>query len=600
MVQGYYTLDEAARLLGMDAERLNQMAQRREIRAFADRGTWRFRTQDVEEMARRQSQSSNPDLQLGEAEKSKSGGPRSGTKLSSSPSPQPKSGPKGDDDAVFDFSLGATPDPLGEVQHEIVIESPSSHKLGKGGTNISPAPKPGSDSDVHLVFDAGADYSGGNDSDVKISDQPPSSKILKKAGQAAGSPLPRPQQPPARKPAPPAKSSMDSGVRLVPMEEDSAVSLGQQTPAAGTDSDIRLTPDRPRRSDSIAGQSGHSTEDINLDEELRRADEISRAKQPRSKAKPKSEPRPVESPSDEAFQLDDPGAPAGGQSDRTAELRIDNGEDAEVPLGELEAPKDLAGSTNVAGINLHAPADSGVNLERREESSDSLEFELSLEPEATPRPLQEASDIDSSGEFELTLDDDSGVHAPQTEDNEATANLSVEGEQDIFETDFDLPAVESKPTSGSSLSQSVDTELESSDFDLSVGEDSGSQVVALEGEEADEGSATVAYKGSQEPESGDESLSDSEELLSDDELDQYEEVEGQERLRRAPVMVAAPQASWGLMPALVMLPCVTIMFLLACMGFELMNNMAGYNASSRPTATLVKHVAGWLGKKVGD
>jgi excisionase family DNA binding protein len=596
MVQGYYTLDEAARLLGMDAERLNQMAQRREIRAFADRGTWRFRTQDVEELARRQSQSSNPDLQLGEAEKSKSGGPRSGTKLTS-PSPQPKSGPKADDDAVFDFSLGATPDPLGEVQHEIVIESPSSHKLGKGGTNISPAPKPGSDSDVHLVFDAGADYSGGNDSDVKISDQP-SSKILKKAGQA-GSPLPRAQQPPARKPAPPGKSSMDSGVRLVPMEEDSAVSLGQQVPPAGTDSDIRLTPDRPRRGDSIAGQSGHSTEDINLDEELRRADEMSRSKQPRSKVKPKSSPRPVESPSDEAFQLDEPGAPGMGEVDRTAEMRLDGGEDAEVPLGELEAPKDLAGSTNVAGINLHAPADSGVNLERREESSDSLEFELSLEPEATPRPLQEANDIDSSGEFELTLDDESGVEAPQGGENEATANLAVEGDQDIFETDFDLPAVESKPASGSGLSQSVDTELESSDFDLSVGEDSGSQVVALEGEEADEGSATVAYKGGQEVETGDES-SESEELLSDDELDQYEEVEGQGRLRRAPVMVAAPQASWGLMPALVMVPCVAIMFLLACMGFELMNNMAGYNASSRPTATLVKHVAGWLGKKVGD
>src|SRR5262249_27509678 len=185
------------------------------------------------------------------------------------------------------------------------------------------------------------------------------------------------------------------------------------------------------------------------------------------------------------------------------------------------------------------------------------------------------------------------------EDNAATANLSVEGEQDVFETDFDLPAVESQPASGSSLSQSVDTELESSDFDLSVGEDSGSQVVALEGEEADGGSETVAYKGSQEPETGDESA-ESEELLSDDELDQYEEVEGQERLRRAPVMMAAPQANWGLMPALVMIPCVAIMFLLACMGFELMNNMAGYNASSRPTATLAKHVAGWLGKAIGD
>jgi type IV pilus assembly protein PilB len=69
MVQGYYTLDEAARILGMDAERLNQMAQRREIRAFADRGAWRFRAQDIEEMARRLGMGSNPDLQLREVEK---------------------------------------------------------------------------------------------------------------------------------------------------------------------------------------------------------------------------------------------------------------------------------------------------------------------------------------------------------------------------------------------------------------------------------------------------------------------------------------------------------------------------------------------------
>ena len=41
MVQGYYTIEEAAEILGMAADKLNQMAQRREIRAFADRGTWR-------------------------------------------------------------------------------------------------------------------------------------------------------------------------------------------------------------------------------------------------------------------------------------------------------------------------------------------------------------------------------------------------------------------------------------------------------------------------------------------------------------------------------------------------------------------------------
>ena len=53
MVQGYYTLEEAARILGLSTDELNQMREHHEVRAFADRGTWRFRTQDIEEMARR-------------------------------------------------------------------------------------------------------------------------------------------------------------------------------------------------------------------------------------------------------------------------------------------------------------------------------------------------------------------------------------------------------------------------------------------------------------------------------------------------------------------------------------------------------------------
>src|SRR5437879_4908319 len=59
MVQGYYTLEEAARILKMTTEELTQMAQKRQVRAFADRGTWRFRSQDVEELARRRGQSSD-------------------------------------------------------------------------------------------------------------------------------------------------------------------------------------------------------------------------------------------------------------------------------------------------------------------------------------------------------------------------------------------------------------------------------------------------------------------------------------------------------------------------------------------------------------
>src|SRR6185436_18817700 len=54
MTQGFYSLDEAANVLGMAPDELNRMAQRREVRAFADRGTWRFRTQDIDEMAQQQ------------------------------------------------------------------------------------------------------------------------------------------------------------------------------------------------------------------------------------------------------------------------------------------------------------------------------------------------------------------------------------------------------------------------------------------------------------------------------------------------------------------------------------------------------------------
>ena len=229
MVQGYYTLDEAARILGMDAERLNQMAQRREIRAFADRGTWRFRTQDIEEMARRLGMGSNPDLQLGEGEKPK---PASSVK--------PRSGAKAQgEEGIFDFSASSQRDPS-EIDHEIVIESPTGQKSGRKSGAISPSPKPGSDSDVHLVFDVGGDLPIGSDSDVKLEDSgahPPRSGPQRKSG-----PMPEgPKSSPRKKPQLPGSRGIDSGVRLVPMEDDNALPLGQQPPfSSGTDSDIRL------------------------------------------------------------------------------------------------------------------------------------------------------------------------------------------------------------------------------------------------------------------------------------------------------------------------------------------------------------------------
>src|SRR5436305_14439365 len=100
MVQGYYTLDEAAQILGISADELKQMSKRGELRAFQDRGPLRFRTQEVEELARRRGVGSNPDLPLGEAPRPKTG---------DSPGPRRPGAKPGKED-VFNFSLDVADD----------------------------------------------------------------------------------------------------------------------------------------------------------------------------------------------------------------------------------------------------------------------------------------------------------------------------------------------------------------------------------------------------------------------------------------------------------------------------------------------------------
>jgi hypothetical protein len=226
-----------------------------------------------------------------------------------------------------------------------------------------------------------------------------------------------------------------------------------------------------------------------------------------------------------------------------------------------------------------------------------VEFELSLEPESTPRPAQEAPEVDSSGEFELTLDEEGGVGAA---DEDATAHEGS-ADKDIFETDFEAPAInEAEAGKGVSLEEG-DTDLESSDFDLSLGdEDSGSQVVALEEEEADEGAATVAHKArSSAPAAEQEETDEIDELLAEDEVEELpgEEEEEDFRPRRA---VAAAPAEWGVLPALILMPSVVITLLVCLMSFELLHTMWGYHYSNRPSAWLVKTFAGMIGEKVAD
>jgi hypothetical protein len=552
MAQGYYTLEEAAKVLGMSAEKLNKLAQDprwlkdQKVNAFRDpKVVWRFRVQDVDALAGQ--------------------GQAVGDAPAKGPSTPVASGKKGEESSVFDFPMPESGSGQVDIGGDILAPGPSSTpKASKSNPRRS-------DSDVHLILDEGSTFNPASDSGLKKEGS--SSKSDVKLGVAPDSgPKPDsgsgPKSGSRKSPLPPG-SRVDSGVRLVPMDSDEDLESIQHEPGrAPSDSSVRIDP-ASGPSGSKVKSGGHEylpTEEVDLDAELRKAEEAARGHKPRTKVKPRSGVS---------------GGPAGGPSEGTQELslpadeiQLEQGED--ITLGEL-APKDvLKGSSGASGIGMHSPADRGVDLEKAGQSPDESEFELSLEPPAKAKgpKTPSAGAPEGSSEFELTLDEGGGL---------APLEDSGSGEKDIFETDFDMPALEDESGSEAVPLDEPDTNLESSDFDLAVSEggkgegESGSQVVALDDEEADEGAATVAKRRAEVAE--EEEAGEIEEILGEEEAE--EELE--------PATVAAP-AEWGKLPAILMIPCVLLMFAITLMSFELLHTMWGYNQTYRPTGPILKLV----------
>ncbi len=165
----FYTLEEAARVLGMSAEELKSKAQAREVRAFLDGGSWRFRVVDVDELARRRGLGSDAELRLSDLEV-----------------PAASSGSSADDLDLSEFHLGvAKPDLGAETMHlgkagRSASEGSSEHDILLDDLSLPPNPVTGSssviigastsgklptDSDVRLVPD---NVGGSSDSDVRL------------------------------------------------------------------------------------------------------------------------------------------------------------------------------------------------------------------------------------------------------------------------------------------------------------------------------------------------------------------------------------------------------------------------------------------------
>ncbi len=160
----FYNLEEAARVLGMSPEELKSKAQHREVRAFLDGGSWRFRVADIDELARRRGLGSDAELHLSDLDIPAASG--------------------GDQDIdLSDFQIGAAQPDLGQPTVDFSAhgsDSGSDHDILLDDLSLPPNPVTGSssviigmdsmgklpsDSDVRLVPD---NPKGASDSDVRL------------------------------------------------------------------------------------------------------------------------------------------------------------------------------------------------------------------------------------------------------------------------------------------------------------------------------------------------------------------------------------------------------------------------------------------------
>src|SRR5206468_8253584 len=109
----FYTLEEAARVLGMSSEELKTKAQSREVRAFLDGGSWRFRVVDIDELARRRGMGSDAELRLSDLD-----------------IPVAPAGSSSGDDILSEFQIGTANPDLGAPTMEVPkSDSGSDHDI---------------------------------------------------------------------------------------------------------------------------------------------------------------------------------------------------------------------------------------------------------------------------------------------------------------------------------------------------------------------------------------------------------------------------------------------------------------------------------------
>ena len=578
MAKKYLSLSEAAELLSVTEEELKGFREAGDIRGFADRGNWKFRSDDVSELKRTREATSDPEVTiLGDdapVVADTAADFNMGRDAGMGTEPLIDAGSVGNvlDEDDFgeeptlirkkgeDFSRSDSDVML--VLDESTTKSGSDPSLGmKADSDSDVSLVPGTDSDVRL-----ADAMGDSDSDVQLVDG--GSSVLIPASDLSG--------------------DSDSDVRLSNEEMD--ITGGS---LADSDSDVKVLTDSS--SDVIVPDSAAEIE-LDSRENFSSSDSDVRlvgldddeAESPSKGA--------VAAAGAAAAGLAMGAAASGSDTEDDSEISLDFGDDGDDDSASVLLAADDSGITlgSDSGIALESVSDSGISLDMSDEEGISLAEDSAIEDDSAVLLADDSGiALEAIGDSGISLDDDSGI-ALESGSDVAAGLDGTDSEFDLLSSDEDVPATQFEMETGDS------------EFDLDAGDETAEFAVSDLADSGDMEMASLDDSVEGDFDLGDDdfedgtfdsldaaSVADIDLIEGDDAFeDDFDAEDGEVGYAALPVARGRAEQEWsGLTVAMVGVSAL-VSALAVVMMFDLMANIYSWEASEPVTGVLIDTIAG--------
>jgi len=413
MAKKYLSLEEAAEVLGIEPETLNQKREKRAIRAFSDRGSWKFRPEDVENLKRSMQVDSSKEADLSDVSDD-SEADFGATFADGDSGAEIVLGDSGAD-MVLDDGEDSHDDEHSTIVRRREGDASSSDSdvklvfddalMSDGGSSeeISLSPINESDSDVRLSADSSLD--AGSDSDVKLVGG--SSVEIEKLG-----------------------SGSDSDVSLVGSSSD-------EGSGSGSDSDVQLIQTSDNQAENFIAPPTNlvSEYDVNLGSDAS-GDSEGSSVMAHDSGLSLDEDSGIALDSDSAIALEsDSGLSLA--SDSGLAVESDSGlslaSDSGISLAD-DSGLSLAGDS---GISLAGPDDSGISLDGGTDRTEAFSVIDDDSGDGHDTHLDVPAIVDEESDFEFStnlLDTDSETSVITLDDDEESVESAVF--EDSEELDF--------------------------------------------------------------------------------------------------------------------------------------------------------------------